>query len=258
MNSPNLKRGLHVWRRNFDVFKSYYIPSLTRNILEPLILLFGLGLGIGTLVETVNGLSYLEFIAPGMLVSFGMITATFECTFGAYTRMAEQKVYNNMLATPLAIEDIVLGEILWGTTKTLFSAMVMLVILMLIGLFKEFAMIPLILLNMLALGATFSALAICVSANVSNYESFNFYFTIVITPLMLFSGIYFPADKMPEWFENLMLAFPTPHAVNINHYLFYGINSGDAITGAIYLLLFVPVAVMTAGYFVRKRLIPAG
>jgi lipooligosaccharide transport system permease protein len=252
-----LFRAMRVWQRNFDVFKSYYIASIVGNIGEPILYLFGIGVGLGALVKEVEGLSYLGFIAPGMMAAAAMNAAAFECTFGAYTRMAEQKTWDGMLATPLSLDDIVLGEILWGATKGTLASFLMLAVLIFAGLFDKYEEIPLIMLNMFALGASIASIAICYSALSRSYEFFNFFFTLFLAPMMLFTGIYFPIEQLPSWFANFFLLFPTTHSVAINRFLFYGGDYMKPILGSLFLLAFVPVAVMVASRLVKRRLIPA-
>jgi len=250
-------RGFRMWQRNVDVFKSHYMASIVGNIGEPVLYLFGFGAGLGALVKQAGGVSYMEFIAPGMMAAAAMNAAAFECTFGAYTRMAEQKVYEGILATPMAVEDIVLGEILWGATKGLMSSLIMLAILVLFGLFDKFAEIPLIIVNMAALGVAISALTLCVTAVSGSYETFNYFFTMFLTPMMLFTGIYFPADRFPSWFSSLFLFFPTVHAVNINRYLFHGGSVTMPLLGAAFMVFFIPFGVWLSTRMIKKRLIPA-
>lgn len=249
-------RGFKVWRRHLDVFKSHYHATIVGNIGEPILYLFGFGLGVGAMIEEVNGLSYIEFLGPGVLTATAMTAASFECSFGSYTRMAEQGVFHAMIATPLKIENIAFGEVLWGATKSLFASIAMLIILALFGIFHEWAVAPLIMLNMFTLGLAFGAIALCVSAVSKSYEFFNFFFTLFLTPMILFSGIYFPADGMPAWFANIFKIFPPFHAVKINRSLFYGGDGDNLLFSVLLLVLFAAVTIWVATKLVRRRLIP--
>ncbi|MDH5541464.1 MAG: ABC transporter permease [Nitrospinota bacterium] len=256
MRFPNMRRSHRVWQRNLDVFKSHYLATIVGNIGEPILYLFGIGIGLGAFVREIDGHPYIEFFAPGMLAASAMTAAAFECTFGSYTRMTEQKVYEGILATPIEIEDIVIGEILWGATKSFFSTFAMLLVMMAASIFTSYAQIPMILLNMFVLGVAFSALALAVSAVAWSYEFFNFFFTLFLTPLLLFSGIYFPTSMLPEWFSGIFLIFPTPHSVEINRFLFYGGDGPHLILSAFYLAFFIPVGTGIAISLTRRRLIP--
>lgn len=249
--------AFRYWQRNADVFRSHYLSSVVGNIGEPLLYLFGLGAGIGGMISKVDGVPYLQWIAPGMMVSAAMNAAAFECTFGAYTRMAEQKVYDGVLATPLEVEDIVLGEILWGATKGLMSSGILLLVLAALGLFDRWAAAPFLLLEMALFGTVFAALTMCITAVSRSYEFFNYFFTLFLTPMLVFSGIWFPVTRLPVWLSDIFLIFPTPHAVSVSRYLFHGGGAVMPIIGILYLAVCAPVFIRLAMRLVRRRLIPA-
>ncbi len=250
-------RSFRIWQRNYDVFKSYFWPSLVGNIGEPLLYLFGLGMGLGAMIEKVEGIPYMQWLAPGMMTAAAMNAAAFECTFGAYTRMTEQRVYEGILATPLEIEDIVLGEVLWGATKGLMSSAIMLAVLAVFGLFDRWTAVAPLLLLMFLFAAGFAALTLCITAVAKSYEFFNYFFTLFLTPMLVFTGIWFPTSRLPDWFAGVFLAFPTPHAVNVARYLFHGGSGVMPIIGILFLMACVWPVVWLATRLVKKRLIPA-
>lgn len=249
--------AFRYWQRNADVFRSHYLSSIVGNIGEPLLYLFGLGAGIGGMIEKVDGVPYLQWIAPGMMVAAAMNAAAFECTFGAYTRMVEQKVYEGVLATPLEVEDIVLGEVLWGATKGLMSSAILLLVLAVLGLFDRWGAVPFLLITMALFGTVFAALTMCITAVSKSYEFFNYFFTLFLTPMLVFSGIWFPASRLPAWFANVFLIFPTPHAVSVSRYLFHGGGAVMPIIGILFLAVCAPALIWCAMWLVRRRLIPA-
>ena len=115
---PVLRRdALAVWRRNVLVWRKLIGPSLLMNFGEPFIYLMGLGLGLGLFIGQMSGLSYLTFLASGIVASSAMNTASFEGMYSVYTRMVPQRTYDSMLATPLDVDDIIAGEMLWCATK---------------------------------------------------------------------------------------------------------------------------------------------
>lgn len=122
-------RTLAVWYRDAKVWTKFYKASILGNMGEPLLYLLAMGWGLGRMVGTVDGVPYIQFLAPGLVCSTAMYAATFECTFGSFTRMTRQNTYDAILATPVSLEDVVAGEILWGATKGLLSGTAMLLVM---------------------------------------------------------------------------------------------------------------------------------
>ncbi len=120
---------LRVWQRNAWVWMQFYKPSLLGNLGEPVLFLLAMGYGLGRLIPVMDGVSYVQYLAPGLVVSSAMYTATFECCFGSFTRMIHQKTYAAIIATPVSIEEVVAGDILWGATKSLMGGMIILLVI---------------------------------------------------------------------------------------------------------------------------------
>ena len=114
-------------------------PAYCLNFGEPFLYLLGLGLGLGRFIGELGGLPYLTFLATGLIASSSMNTATFEGLFSVYTRMVPQQTYEGMLATPLEVDDIVAGEMLWCATKGLFSSSAILLVASLLGAISPLA-----------------------------------------------------------------------------------------------------------------------
>ncbi|RQD83844.1 MAG: ABC transporter permease, partial [Methanocalculus sp. MSAO_Arc2] len=109
-----ISRGsLAVWRRNLDAFIKTYRVNFIPPFLEPVLYLLALGYGVGALVQDIDGIAYPVFIAPALVSISVMYSAFFECTYSSYVRMYYQKTFDAMVATPLSIEDVITGEILW-------------------------------------------------------------------------------------------------------------------------------------------------
>ena len=132
---PDVSMGVfRVWRRNLDSFRGYYLAAMVANVGEHLIYLLGMGIGVGAYVRLGGDASYLQFIAPGLVASSAMWSSSMECTYGAFTRMNEQKTYDAVLATPCSVADVVLGDILWGGCRAVMSAFTMLIVMAVFGL----------------------------------------------------------------------------------------------------------------------------
>ena len=246
-------RWFPVWKRNVRVWRSLIGPALAGNIGEPLLYLFGLGYGLGVFVGEVDGLDYVTFLASGIICSSAVNTASFEGMYSAYTRMAVQYTWTGMLTTPLAVKDIILGEIIWAGTKSLFSATAILVVASAMGLvtgWQALGVLPVALL----MGMCFGALALIVTSVARGYDFFLYYFTLVVTPMLLLSGVFFPLGQMPPYIQTGAHLLPLAHAVEIVRPLMTGREisalSGHLAVILIYLLAAVPVAI----FMIRRRL----
>ncbi len=246
-------RALRVWYRNFLVWRVYVWASLVGDIVEPLLYLFGLGLGMGMLMPEVQGGSYIAFIAPGIIASSAMYTAAFECTFGAYTRMARQGTYDAIRATPVSLDEIVAAEVLWGATKSVISTLAMMAVMVPFGLLTTGWVLMVLPVSVLT-GVLFSSLAMLVTASTRGYESFSYFFTLALSPMFLFSGIFFPVDTLPPWARALAWFLPLTHGVDANRALFAG-HPGGAILSAAWLAVAGAALFLLATRAVRRRVI---
>jgi lipooligosaccharide transport system permease protein len=251
------RRAWTVWYRNFLVWRVYFWAGLVGDIVEPLLYLFAMGLGLGMLVPDVGGVSYIAFIAPGIICSSAMYAATFECTFGAYTRMSRQGTYDAILATPVSLDEVVAGEVLWGATKSAFSCLAMLAVMLPAGLLSSpwtLLALPVAFLT----GLLFASAAMLVTAWCRGYDFFSYYFTLVISPMFLFSGIFFPVESLPSWAQKASWALPLTHAVGLNRSLFSGL-AGASVPGALVDLAWLAAATLALFLLalrgVRRRMV---
>lgn len=213
-----------AWRvtaRNLTVWRTFAGASALGNFGEPLLYLVAMGYGLGRIVPDLGDMTYAEFIAPGLVVSTVMYTATFEGTFGAYTRLATQRTFDAILATPITPVELIAGEILWGGLKAAFGAAAVLTVITLFGLVPSWLGLLTIPLGFAA-GLSFMAMALVVTGFSRSYEAFNYYFTLVAAPMFLFSGIFFPLEAMPGWVQGVSLAMPLTHVVAVARALVRG------------------------------------
>jgi len=123
-----------VWRRDRDVFMKTYKTSFLPPLLEPILYLLALGLGLGGFVQLINGEPYIQFIAPALVAVSMMFSSFYECTFGSFVRMYFQKTFDAIIATPVNIEEVIAGELLWGATKSLINSSIVLGVIFAFGL----------------------------------------------------------------------------------------------------------------------------
>jgi lipooligosaccharide transport system permease protein len=211
--SPSL-RWIPVWRRHSLVWRKLLVPSLVGNFGDPLLYLLALGYGLGRFVGEMDGMPYITFLASGIVCSSAMNTATFESLYGGYTRMTTQQTWAGMLATPLDVDDIVMGEMVWAGTKSMMSAGAILVVASILGIVQT-KLAVFVLPVALLVGITFSAMALVVTTLSRSYDFFMYYVTLLVTPMMLFSGVFFPLEGLPKGLQWVGMALPLTHALAI-------------------------------------------
>ncbi len=250
---PSL-RWVAVWLRNFLVWKRLAIPSILGNLADPLIMLFGLGYGLGAMVGNLQGSSYFAFLAAGFVASSTMYAATFESLFSAFSRMHVQRTWEGIVNAPMTLDDVLAGECAWAASKALAAGACMLAIVTAFGYaqpLRALAALPVVLL----VGLAFAALGLCVNALANGYDFFSYYMTLVLTPMMMLSGVFFPIERMPAAVQAIARALPLHHGVALVRPLL----AGEAPAGA-WLHLGVLVAYAIVGFYAamvltRRRLL---
>ena len=214
-------RFIRVWQRNRDVFFRLWHAEAPGFIIEPTIILLGMGLGLGAYIGLVNGQKYIEFVTPGIIASYAMFSASFECTYGTFVRMEYQKTYDAIMATPLNVEDITAGEIFWGATRAVMTATAMLAIAAVFQLVHSpwALLIPIV---AFIEGLLFSSIAVFFTSIVPYIYSFNYYFSLFITPMFLLSGVFFPLSSFPDIIQTLSWIAPLTSVVNLNRAIITG------------------------------------
>jgi lipooligosaccharide transport system permease protein len=209
-----IKRAIRVWQRHWTVYTKLYKTSFALNFAEPALYLVAMGFGLGAFVKEIHGQPYVKFIAPGIIASSSMFAAVYECTYGTYIRMTFQKTFDAILATPVNLDDLITGELVWGATKSVIFGITIMIVVALFGLVDS----PLILLVIpfiFLCGLIFAQLSVMFAAIVPGIDSFSYFYTLFMTPLFLFSGIFFPLDSMPPVVADLAFLTPLYHLVNI-------------------------------------------
>jgi lipooligosaccharide transport system permease protein len=210
----NLRRAFRVWQRHLTVYTKLYKSSIALNFVEPVLYLAALGLGLGAYVKEIKGVPYVNFIAPGIIASSAMFAATYECSYGTFVRMTFQKTFDAILATPVNINDLVAGEMMWGATKSMLYGTIIMIVISAFGLVAS----PLVVLSIPVLflsGLIFAEISLIFVAIVPGIDSFNYFYTLLMTPMFLFSGIFFPIDTLPPLVSKIAFFTPLYHLVNV-------------------------------------------
>src|SRR5580765_7494736 len=190
-------RAWKVWRRDAEVYATTWKTNFLPPLLEPLLYILAFGVGMGSLIGSVrylgHNMPYLRFMAPGIVAVAIMFWAYFETTYSSFIRMYYQKTFEAIVTTPLLVEDVIAGEWLWGATKSVIAAVIMTAMVSLFGLVHwpdVLLVVPLAALG----GLLFSAMGLITTALSPTIEVFNVPTFVIIFPMFLFSGTFFPID----------------------------------------------------------------
>lgn len=244
-----------MWRRSATIFRKRWLTILIPNFVEPLLYLAALGLGLGAFIREggIGGQSYPQYIAPGLLAANAMFAASFESTFNTFVKLKVDRVYEAIVSTPVNVEDAIAGEYLWAGTRAVMQGTVFLTVLTLLGLISSpwAILIPLVLL---VVGMMFSVMGTLFTSLIPTIDLYGYYFTLVITPLFLFSGIFFPIDGFPAPIPQIAWFTPLYHAVNACRELATGPSAGIFVDLG-WMMLFTAALSLIPIYFMRRRLI---
>ncbi len=248
-------RSFKVWQRNRDVFLKDIKLNFLPPFLEPILYLLALGFGLGKFVESIDGVPYAMFIAPALIAVSVMYASFFECSYGSYVRMYYQKTFDAIVATPLTIEDVIAGEMLWGATRSMINATVMIPVIGAFGLIEmkySLLIIPFAFLG----GLLFAAIGMCFTAVTPNIMSINYPVLLFITPMFLFSGTFFPLTALPLPIQYFATAFlPLTHIVNVIRSLSYGSLIPSLVFDLVWVLVVSVLLIVLSINLMRRRLV---
>ena len=204
--------ALRMWQRNATVGRKTLFTTLAPRFLEAIAYLAIMGLGLGTYLTTVDGVDYVDFIAPGVAAATVMFGAIIETTYNAFVRIYVRRVVEAVITTPLSLADVVVGEYLWAATRATIYGIVFLIVMVAFGLVHS--LWALLLPFVFVLGAlTFAVLGMAYTSMVGSIEHYNILFTGLLTPMFLFGGVFFPFDELPQWAQVIGWCLPLSHLV---------------------------------------------
>ena len=256
--APSLSlRFWPVFLRNLLVWRKLAIPSLVGNIAEPLMWLVAFGYGMGALVGPMHladgqQVPYILFLASGSICMSAMQSASFEALYSAFSRMHVQKTWDGIMNAPVALDDIVLAEMLWAAFKSLFTVTAILGVMLGLGISHS----PKLLVAwpiLLGVGITFSCIALVFNALAKGYDFFTYYFTLLLTPMTFLSGVFFPLDQLPAAVHLVADWLPLSNAVALVRPLFMDQWPQDWVRPTLVLLAYTCAAFWLALALTRKR-----
>ena len=247
---------LAVWWRQYLVWRKIIWPSLSTNVANPVLFLFAFGFGLGAVIDDMGGLDYLAYVVPGMMAYSAMFSASFETTIGSFARFNMQKTWDAVLATPVSLIELLLGEAFWAACKASISASCVLLVGALWGgvgsLPGALLSLPLIFLA----GFSFAACGLAATAYAKSWEFFSYFFTFWVTPMFIFSGVFFGVDRFPDYIEPVAWILPMTHLIEVVRALIAGQDLGllEALGHILYVAALAGVAFFIAYRHLKTRL----
>ncbi|MBA3687823.1 MAG: ABC transporter permease [Chloroflexi bacterium] len=248
-----------ILQRNLLVYRRTWRGSLFGSFLTPLLYLTAMGIGLSQLMarggsDLLGGVPYLDFLGPGILASSCMQTASFESTYPIMGKISWRKNYEAILATPIEVHHLLVGELSWIAFRLTTMATVFMIVLTLFGIPRS----PLALLAIPAAvltGLAFSAPIIAFAATRHNDSGFAALFRFIINPLFLFSGTFFPVSQLPDAVEWVAAATPLYHGVVLVRGSVLDKMPSTWPLHVAYLVAFIAVTGYIAYRLLRRRLV---
>ena len=247
------RRFIPIWRRNFMVWKKMAGSSILGHLADPVIYMLGLGYGLGGMLPEVGGMSYITFLAAGTVCYSTMNSASFEALYSGFARMHEQRTWEAILNTPITLDDVVFSEMVWAASKSLLSGLAVLAVIWMMGLTHSMLTLWIIPLAFLV-GLCFASLGLIMTALAPGYDFFMYYFTLVITPMVILCGVFFPVAQLPLWLQSVSAWLPLTHAIDLARPLMKDTLPAHALTHVTVLAAYALSGFYVALVLFRRRL----
>jgi len=256
---PSYRRSGHMFRRNMIVYKHMW-AVIVSGFFEPVFYLLGIGLGLGSMIGDINGMPYAAFVVPGLLGASCMNGALTDAFFNIFFKLHYKRTYDAILATPMRVPDVAFGEMLWAVARGSLYATVFFGVVLLLGTVIGQPMILswwalLALPGAVLISASFSAMALLATSYIRKVQDFDIAIGLVVTPMFLFSGTFFPVSQLPEAVQWLILVIPLFHGVELLRALTTGTVSPIILVHVAYLVITGAVAFLFAMRRLERALI---
>jgi lipooligosaccharide transport system permease protein len=202
-------------------YSSYWRSSTFSSTVEPTIYLLAFGFGFGTIVSTIGGYDWIDFVGTGTVATAVLFSSAFPAMFGTFVKYQFQRTYDAILAAPVDTEELVTGEALWIATRAGVYGCVPMVVAIFFGLDPAWGMLFVPFLGWIA-GFGWACFGISVAGFSKSFENFNYVVSAVLTPLFLLAGSFFPIDEFPEWAKVLAQLNPLHHLVVLVRHAVFG------------------------------------
>ena len=251
-------RSLRITEHNWLVYRRVWRGTLMVSFIGPLLFLASMGLGLGSLVQRgsggVAGVSYLDFIAPGLLAASAMQTAVMETGYPMLGKIIWQKTYEAALSTPIGVTDLVTGEVAWQVVRVGISASLFFVVTVLFGAVHSLAGVVAIPGGILT-GLAFSTPMMSVTARLRRDSAISGVFRFVVLPLFLLSGTFFPVDRLPVVLQLIAWTLPLAQGIAVTRDATLGRLGGADLVHIAVLLIWIAAGWALTTVLLRRRLV---
>lgn len=252
----SLKMCMYITLRNWTVYKKDLIANISPTVADPALIMVSLGLGLGTYLTNVEGMSYMQYLAPGLTVATSLFTSFFESSYGFYVRMTYENVFKAMLTTPIGVREVVLGEMIWVGLKGAVMSVCVAIVLALFGLFVNPWLIPMLAIVGFLVALPCGAMGLLSTALVNNINQFQTVYSFIIAPLYFLSGIFFPISEMATPVRIVAEFFPLIHGVRLAQAFFWNKGIFEAVMFSGSILIIQSLVLCGLAYWkIKKKLV---
>ena len=235
-------------------FSSFWKSTTFSSTVEPTIYLLAFGFGFGSLVATIDGRDYVDFVGTGTVATAVLFSSAFPAMFGTFVKYQFQRTYDAILAAPVDTEELVSAEALWIATRAGVYGCVPMVVAIFFGLDPSWGMLAVPFIAWIG-GFGWAGFGIAIAGFAKSFENFNYVVSAVLTPLFLVAGTFFPIDGLPEWAQALAHLNPLYHCVQLVRHAVFGWAGWEDVVSVAFLFAFGLVLWRVAIYAMTRKLI---
>src|SRR4029450_2017044 len=225
----SLRLACHVVVRNWTCYRKDFLANISPTLADPALMMTALGMGLSPFIGQIDGHSYAQYLAPGMVATTALFTAFFECSYGFYVRMTFESVFKAMLTTPIGVREVVLGEFLWVFIRAALMAAGVGLVLAVMGLLPNIWSIFLFPFIGGLLAVPCGAIGLLAASYVRNINQFQTVYSFLIAPIFYLSGVFFPLGDRPI-LEAIVQISPFHHGVRLLQMTVWGAcDAGEAV-----------------------------
>jgi len=252
-----LRASWFGFEKSWTWYRRNWRATAVSSFVTPLLFLVALGLGFGSQVQStalIGGVSYLQYLAPALVVVTAVQGATFESTYPVMSQFMWQKSFVAMVATPITPAQVLYSQTMWIGSQLFLRSVVFVVIAAALGAAAGPGIVLAVPLATLT-GLAFSTLLVAYSATLEKPDAFNNIFRFVLMPMTLFTGAFFPVSQLPEWLVPVVWLTPSWHGIELTRGLTFGTMGFLPALGHIaYLGALVALGLVLGVKFFHRRL----